>query len=156
MLQLKSNGKRLQNKHFPSMSFRAGCCPVGWMTPKSRTTTRSAWKKFLTALTAVAVALCAQRNSLNSACHSTWTMPHQPFSIYYCKTRTASLPGWVHSSAPGRRWNSMSLCLCGVCAPLWPNLPGKLYLRENLSFFLSCGLLHSLCIRFSFDLGWCL
>ncbi len=35
--------KMWQNKDFlASFSFRAGCCPVGWVTPKSRIITRSA------------------------------------------------------------------------------------------------------------------
>ncbi len=95
----------------PSFSFRAGCCPVGWVTSRSRTSARSVWKKFLTVLMPAAPAHCARRNSLTSASPCTWMMPRQLFSMHCCRTRTASLPGWVDCSATERKEKKAELLL---------------------------------------------
>lgn len=120
--RLKSNGKCDKTRIFIAFFvcfFRAGCCPVGWMTPKSRTTTRSAWKKSLTVSTPAAAALCAQRNSLTSASRCTWMMPHQLSSIRCCRTRTASLPGCVYGLCVVLCfWHILFLFWC--TRELWP------------------------------------
>lgn len=74
----------------PCFPSRAGCCPVGWMTAKSRTTTRSAWRRFSTVSIRTALARCVGRNSLNSAGPCSWTMPRRLCSKRCCTTRTAT------------------------------------------------------------------
>lgn len=74
---------------------RAGCCPVGWMTSWNRTSTRSAWRKFLMASTPAVAAHCARRSWPTSAYHCTWRTRPRPSWTRCCRVGTASQTGYV-------------------------------------------------------------
>lgn len=102
----------------PRLSSRAGCCPVGWMTARSRTSTRSAWRSFLTVLTAMAWALCAGRSSRHSASRCSWTAPRQASSRRCCGTMTAIQPG----QAPYLSSLLFPSCLMLCSLPCWEKM----------------------------------